>query len=306
MFSIVTAIKDGFEYFRKTIPSVLDQSNTDWEWIIVDDGNSSKLEKSFPELTNKRIRIFRFNESIGQTKSLNFGIQQSRFDWIVRVDGDDLCELDRIQELGKQDLARKRLIFSDYAVIDEDGKIFANIRYTHPLEEGFFKYLKFKNNPICHPTVSFYKWDQSRKLRLYDERLRNAQDYELWKRILAEEGEESFGHIPKELLQYRVVAESLSGKRIKEQQAELKSIRTGVRVQKNMAELNVKEKIAMQAYRKLYYSFLSSSETNRVDLFSSLLDASAYYRYFFRSLFFVLFFPFRKKVMKNIFNGIFS
>jgi glycosyltransferase involved in cell wall biosynthesis len=98
--SFLTAIKDGFDDFRLTIPTVLTQSVRDFEWILVDDASAVPLAEAFPELArDSRIKIFRNEVGNGQTKSLNLGIQNASGDWIVRMDGDDLCAPDRLARI---------------------------------------------------------------------------------------------------------------------------------------------------------------------------------------------------------------
>ena len=232
MFSIVTALRDGFPDFGKTIPTVLGQTRTDFEWLIVDDGSKEPLSAFFPDLgKDPRVRIFREEKSKGQTVCLNQAIRESQGEWIVRMDGDDLCLNDRLEQIEQcvRQNPGAEIVYSDYEVIDEEGRIWAQIRYRQK-NKGFFRYLEHTNNPICHPTVAFRRLSMG-KLRVYREDLKNAQDYALWKEILHTQGPDSFVHIPAVTVRYRIVRNSLSGALAREQRKELAAIREGAEMQ---------------------------------------------------------------------------
>lgn len=310
-FSIVTAIKDGFDFFRITIPSVLQQTHNRWEWIIVDDSSREPLALAIPELTrDPRIKIIRHDSPKGQTQGLNEAICQSKYDWIVRMDGDDICALDRLQKTAQTiaSMPHVQMVFSDYAVIDEAGTTLARVRYRRPLSAGFFSYLEKQNNPICHPSVSFKKISASGKRRLYREDLKNAQDYALWKEILKDAGPTALAAIPSQTLAYRVVSNSLSGARAPEQILELKAIRSGQTITTtNTTSLQEKEKQGMQCYRLLYYRFIGDAPAiPRKQDFNLLRGALAYPKQLLPALILFTFRPAKRLLKYFLFQGIYE
>lgn len=265
-FSIVTAIKDGLSLFRKTAPTILAQTFTDWEWLIVDDGSAEPIAAYLESLHDQRIRYFRNERSFGQTPSLNRAIDESRSDWIVRMDGDDLAAPERLTAIRNAvESARAPdasgfapLVFSDYEVIHEDGSLVATVRYNPEVPLAFYDYMERTNNPICHPTVAFYKRNPAGALYHYDERLRNAQDYALWKRIYGDYAR-PFRHIGMPLVRYRLVRQALSGARIREQENDLAAIRrhdAASRRSGGERVLTSAESEGMYAFRVIYYRFL--------------------------------------------------
>ena len=282
LFSIVTACKitdeSGFEFFGATLKGVLAQSFSDWEWIIVDDASARSIAEAF-DLKDPRIRVIQNDQGRGQTWSLNLGIREARSDWIVRVDGDDLLSPRRL-EATRDALEGAKLVFSDYRVIDEDGTWIADMILKKPLGSAFFNYLRGRNNPICHPTVAFLRRDTNGEILQYREDLKNAQDYELWKRILSQFGESAFRCVSELLVDYRLVASSLSGARAHEQKDELDAIRTGREVEPvtQSQALGGREREAMHAFRVLYYRFASAKQVpwSRSDL--SLLRKAVAHR----------------------------
>ncbi len=310
--SLVTALKDGFEYFEQTIASVLAQTHTDWEWIIVDDGSVIPVKEAFMRLAqDPRVTILRNEPARGQTYGLNRGIRECRSDWVVRMDGDDLCSPDRLKRIYSaiQAQPEARLIFSEYDVIDELGEQIAVVRYRHPLPDGFFAYLERRNNPICHPTVAFKKLSPQGALYLYREDLKNAQDYALWKTILQDSGPRSLVALEGSLIRYRVVRSSLSGMRAPEQKVELKAIQRGevVREQERPGRmLEGKKQMGMQGYRLLYYRFVGDSPAFWTTLdFKLLRDSFAFPDVVLKSAAYFFLRPAKTLLKQQMFGGSF-
>ncbi len=312
-FSLVTALKDGFADFRATIPTVLGQTDREFEWLVVDDGSAEPVADAFPELArDPRVKVRRLAPGRGQTRALNLGIREAKGDWIVRMDGDDLCAPDRLAllRLAVAERPAAQLVFSDYAVIDEDDRVWAEVRYREPLSASFFEYLRRRNNPLCHPTVAFRRLRPSGEPRVYREDLVNAQDYALWLEILEESGPESFAHVASPTLRYRVVRGSLSGARAPEQAVEKEAIRRGQRLregEQTRATLGDSERQAMQAYRLLYYRFAGRAGAAGLSEDLALLGAVAPLPALLpKAAFYFLFRPLRRLLLRVSLGGIYD
>ena len=312
-FTFLTAIKDGFEDFQKTYPTVLGQTDRDFEWIIVDDASHQPLAAAFPDLVgDARVKILRNDPGKGQTISLNSGIRAAKGTWIVRMDGDDLCSLDRLAGI-RAEVERRpaaQMLFSNYSVIDAEDRQWAEVRMRTPLPKAFFDYLTHQNNPICHPTVAFRRTKADGSLRLFREDLVNAQDYALWKEILAESGPDAFLHLAIPSISYRIVRNSLSGARAREQEVEKKAIREGVVLKKgeqSRPSLSDAQKDAMQNYRLLYYRFVGkAAKATTIEDLTLLMGTLAMGGLFLKALFYVVFRPLRKVLLRRMFAGIYE
>ncbi|MGE4231753.1 MAG: glycosyltransferase [Bacteriovoracia bacterium] len=316
-FSIVTAVKDQLGFLKETASTVLNQTFEDWEWIVVDDGSEEPVSDYLLKLKDPRIFVFRNEKCERQTKSLNFGIKKANANWIVRVDADDLLYPSRLQktfeviESFENDPTKCPLIFSDYDVALEDGSLLTSIHFRTPIDEEFYSYLRTKNNLICHPSVTFFKKAPSGEIYQYDESLKNAQDYALWKRILADHGER-FYHISDTLIRYRLVRDSLSGAWIEEQKNELiiiqgkkpKRIFNSDQVKKILS-LKPNEKEGMYAFRTLYYSFVGSLRSKAPKL-KTLAKTLQYPPVLAKSFFYYGLWPFRSHVKPILFNRIYK
>lgn len=312
-FTFLTALKDGFHDFAKTYPTVLKQSDPAFEWIIVDDASKEPLRDAFPDLAgDSRVKIFRHEKGQGQTVSLNEGIQASHGDWIVRMDGDDLCAPERLAEIkaAVKGAPMAVLLFSDYKIIDGTDKEWAEVRMRSPLPAPFFDYLNYHNNPICHPTVAFRRKKSDGSFRLFREDLVNAQDYALWKEIFRESGASAFLHLPKPLISYRIVRDSLSGARAKEQEVEKMAIRGNkmlARGDQTRPLLSERQKDAMQSYRLLYYRFVGKATAGSAAEDLALLKTTrALGVHFLKATFFLTLRPLRKLLLRRMFGGIYE
>ena len=95
------SIYNGKNYLGKSIKSVLNQTYTNYEFIIIDDAskdNSYELMTSYA-LKDNRIKVIKNNVNIGLTKSLNNGINISQGEFIVRQDGDDFFLPNHLEKL---------------------------------------------------------------------------------------------------------------------------------------------------------------------------------------------------------------
>ncbi len=89
--SIVIPVKNGQEFIRSSVESVINQTYTDWELIIVNDGSTDASVDIISEyLDDPRVRIVNIPHSSGVADVLNFGIKNSIGQFFARLDCDDI------------------------------------------------------------------------------------------------------------------------------------------------------------------------------------------------------------------------
>ena len=93
MISIITASYNYENYIKETIESILAQTYSDWEMIIVDDGskdNSINVIKSYCD-RDSRIKLFTHdeNKNKGLAATLQLGLKEAKGDWIIFLESDD-------------------------------------------------------------------------------------------------------------------------------------------------------------------------------------------------------------------------
>ncbi len=190
-------------YLQAAIESILNQTFSDFEFLIIDDGSEEPIEKVVSNFKDERIRSFR-QENMGLARSLNNGLQLASGNYIARMDADDVCRSDRLElEIGEVAAHPQiDLLGSFFDIIDEKGDL---IETKEIFEDPIYRLwrLQFHNN-YGHGTVILKKQSVI-DAGMYDERLLYAQDYDLWSRISRKD---NTAIIPEVLYHYRLVQQS--------------------------------------------------------------------------------------------------
>src|SRR3989338_2532313 len=101
LFSVILPVYNGERYLRETLESVLRQTYSDWELIIVDDVSTDSTPAIIRETLAKdaRIRSIRNEKNINCGPSANRGIEIAKGEWITRIDADDWYRPQYLEEL---------------------------------------------------------------------------------------------------------------------------------------------------------------------------------------------------------------
>ena len=194
--TVLLSVFNGEKYLSYAIESILRQTFTDFEFLIIDDGSFDNTINIIDSFKDDRIRLIRNSENYGLTKSLNKGIVLSNGKYIARIDADDISLPTRLE---------KQVAFMDknpdvgicgswFQYINKD------IIKKHPTEHEDIKTALFENNAIGHPTAIFRKNIITNFNLFYNETFTAAQDYELWVRASQVT---KLANIPEVLVQYR-------------------------------------------------------------------------------------------------------
>lgn len=200
-------VRNASSYLYEAINSVQNQTFSDFELVVIDDGSTDATRDLVQEMSRSdpRIRLLS-NPGQGISAALNAGIENSQADIIARMDGDDICEPERlvrqIYELNAdRDLAG---IGSQITKIDSKGLPFGVGRY--PLAPADCRAFAAIGSPFCHPAMMLRRRAMKRA-GLYRSAFDGAEDIDLWLRMLRWE---KMANIPDRLLRYRVHATNSS------------------------------------------------------------------------------------------------
>lgn len=189
------------EYLALAIESVINQSFVDWELILVDDGSSdSSLEiaKRF-ERKDSRIRVISDGENKKLPYRLNQIIDESRGEYIARMDADDLIHPNRLEVQMRflEKNAQYDLVTTGVVSIDNSNKVYG---YRHVKDIYTDFNVVRRAYPIIHASVLAKKeWYKRNK---YDESYSRSQDFELWCRTITQ-NDLRMAVIPQLLYYYR-------------------------------------------------------------------------------------------------------
>ena len=179
--SIILSVYNGEKYLHEAIDSILRQTFTDYEFIIINDGSTDNTKHLLEEYSDSRIRLFH-QRNIGLTRSLNKGLKIAKGGYIARQDADDISLPERLSR--EVDFLDQNpdvgLVGTHVAFIDKNGKEI-DVWKTPAEHEQIMKTFQNRNS-FCHGAVMFRK-ECIKKVGGYREKLLYAQDYDLWLRI---------------------------------------------------------------------------------------------------------------------------
>jgi glycosyltransferase EpsE len=203
VFSIVMSVYNNEKTLSLTVDSVLNQTYKNFEFIIVNDcstDNSYKIIKKYKEQDN-RIIVIKNPINLGLAKSLNIAFSHAQYNYISRMDADDICEPNRFKVQLEYMLAHPEIdiLGSNATLIDMDSGVIGktDVPLNH---DSIIKALEYRN-PMIHPTIMM-KREVLETLGGYDKKLRKAQDLDLWHR--ATKAGFKFANLSDCLIQYRV------------------------------------------------------------------------------------------------------
>jgi glycosyltransferase involved in cell wall biosynthesis len=174
---------NGERYLKSAIESCLNQTHTNFELIIIDDGSSDKSRSIINSFSDHRIRLLLNEANRGQSYSRNRGIRESIGAYIAIMDGDDICYNNRLEkQLDFLISSQVDICFSWVDIIDSEGNRIGIKKTTG--NRNLLKAQLIFECPLVHPTA-FWRKDSFIKNDLwYDEYFTYAQDYELWTRVI--------------------------------------------------------------------------------------------------------------------------
>lgn len=123
------------EYLAEAIDSVINQSEKDFEMVVVDDGSTDSTEKLMQYYTvlDHRIKYFK-TKNQGIAKARNYAISLSKGDYIAVMDSDDLCSPERFKRQLKELNKGFDVCYSSYLRADENATVIDGVRAPKPKE----------------------------------------------------------------------------------------------------------------------------------------------------------------------------
>ena len=191
--SVVIPTYNRYTLLKRAINSLLTQTHTVDEIIVVDDGstdNTKDIQNDFPEL------IYIYQKNSGVSAARNVGIKRAKNKWIAFLDSDDEWHKEKLEKQMVYHMQYPDILMSytDEVWIRDGKKVKIPKKYRKIGKDAFVENLSYCN--IAPSSVMMHK-KLFEEFGLFDESFRVCEDYDMWLRILSEE---KVGLIPEKLI----------------------------------------------------------------------------------------------------------
>lgn len=210
MVSIITPMFNSEAFISDTIHSILQQTYTNWELILIDDNSNDNTLLVVQSFINKNsnIKVIKNLNNQGAAVSRNLGIEAAKGDYITFLDADDLWKPNKLKtQIEFMKIENCDVCFSSYDLINEAGKPL-NKRVKALFTLTYQKLLK--SNYLGNLT-GMYNAKTLGKITAPN--LRKRQDWLLWLSAIKKSGKPALG-IQESLAYYRVRENSMSSNKI--------------------------------------------------------------------------------------------
>jgi len=180
---IMTTFNEPKNYIQQSIESVLNQTYTNFELLILDDSSNSETIQAIDSFKKDiRVNVVREKIRMGFVHALNKGMKMAKGKYIARMDADDICFNDRFEKQIKYLEAHTDIdiLGGNMKIIDENGNILSQRQY--PCSKFSLKFSSVFRSPVAHPTVMFRR-SIIEKNMFYDDLFKKAEDLEFWLRL---------------------------------------------------------------------------------------------------------------------------
>lgn len=184
LISVVMPVYNGQRFLRAAVDGILNQTFTDFQFVIIDDASTDATRAILDGYTDPRIQRIHNQKNLGAYISRNKGLAFAKGKYIAFMDADDISLPHRLErqfhyleqnpEIG--------ILGSQCQMIDADGQ---NVGvYCVPVDDLQIRWGCLLANPFAAPTVVLRRDIINLNRLSFDESFEVAGDYDLWARIL--------------------------------------------------------------------------------------------------------------------------
>lgn len=184
LVTVLMAVRNGQPYLKVAIESILDQTYSNFDFLIIDDESRDNTREVIKSYDDSRIKLICLSENIGQTAALNIGLNRISTPWVARMDADDYSEPTRLEEQIQVIKANPSVccIGTNAWVFRNDPSIIDEI-IKKPVNDHEIKKYLLHDPPIIHGSI-LINLDVFKEVGFYDERFRVSADFDLYERLL--------------------------------------------------------------------------------------------------------------------------
>ena len=200
--TVLMSVYNGEQFLRQAIASILRQTFTDFEFLIIDDGSTDSTVEVIESFSDPRLSLVRSDRNMGLTFSLNKGLALAKSEYVARMDADDESLPHRLET---------QVAFMDaHPDVGVCGSWLETIgiepkdQWRPPVNDARIRCEHVFHSDLYHPTVMLRKGLIDQYKLTYEGPV--AQDYDLWVRASRVT---RLANIPEILLRYRIHRDSI-------------------------------------------------------------------------------------------------
>ena len=179
--SVVMPVYNGERYLHEAIDSILNQTFSDFEFIVINDCSDDGTENIIKSYTDSRIHYIKNENNLGVALSLNRGFDAAKGEYIARMDADDISLPSRLE---------KQVEYMEdnpaIAVCGCETELFGDVEKTDTYTVFGKEMMKINllfAPCLCHPAVMLRRSVVEKEHYRYDDSFERLEDYELWTRL---------------------------------------------------------------------------------------------------------------------------
>ena len=206
MISVIIPVYNVAPYLRECLDSVLAQTFTDWELLVVDDGSNDSTEDILKEYLERddslRIRYIKKEQNSGASDTRNVGVNAAQTEWIAFLDSDDLWAPDKLEkQLALMKEKDCGVVYSSYLTCDSNNQVKGLVNC---------KRMVTYRRMVCDNAIGFLTmmYDRSKTGDMLLPTIRKRQDWGFNIQLL-EKGGVAYG-LPEPLAIYKIRPSSVS------------------------------------------------------------------------------------------------
>jgi len=267
--SVIIAAYNCEAYIQSCVHSVTEQSFTDFELIVCDDGSTDRTSPILHALAqdDSRIRLIQNGENQGLPSSLNKCIEASRGTYLARLDADDAALPNRLKIQHQRMSSNPGLVLTGSNVLHVGADRKTIGRSDVLLHDSDLRAQCFFQNPFVHPTVMVRRDVVMKEGLRYRLAFQTTQDWDLWIRLM------NFGRIENvpDVLVHQTIHDASISKNKRALQVE-----NSIKLQMEQATRSLSTVFSPLEYKTLNHAFLAGrkeAKTHGINRVNSCLLA---------------------------------
>ncbi len=179
--SVVMSVFNAEKFLREAIDSILRQTYSDFEFIIINDGSNDSSRQIMESYNDYRIKVINNDGNKGLIYSLNKGIESAKGKYIVRMDADDIAVKTRLEKQFSilENNPEIGVLSSDYISFSHSSRKYIKSISGNSRIKSFLLF----STTVCHPTLMLRKSVLEENHLTYSSQAKHVEDYDLWTKL---------------------------------------------------------------------------------------------------------------------------